>query len=156
MHVKGAQSSPSSASPSDTSRCIPSSKLLGPFSDTAAPLHTLTMDDSSPTPIGMSEVRYANSPSPSSHLRHRHSTPDVPQDVEDDLWAHFNDPNYDYDASSTAGSTARESFELGKKASARWSDLSITVSSSELESQYDSSRATESKGNLGSEASYDE
>lgn len=82
--------------------------------------------------------------------------PDVPQDVEDDIWAHFNDPNYDYDASSTAGSTARDSIELGKKASPRWSNLSVDVSSEELESQYDSSRATESKANLGSEFSYDE
>jgi hypothetical protein len=91
-------------------------------------------------------------------LRHRRSIPDVPEDVNDALMEHLNDPNYDLNLIRTrtsASLTVTGSIELeGKGAIGPWSDAST---SSDAESQIDSSRASESdfsKEAFGSQSTY--
>ena len=36
-----------------------------------------------------------------AHNHHRDSIPDVPEDIEDELMRHFNDPNWDFRANSS-------------------------------------------------------
>ncbi|ETW87600.1 oligopeptide transporter [Heterobasidion irregulare TC 32-1] len=99
------------------------------------------------------EAKHFETPS-ETQLRHRKSIPDVPSDVdEDELMEHFNDPNYDFEGSSTAGSTF-DSMEIGsKKAGSRWSasdDVSLSAGSETASTTWDSSRAAESKPYLSS------
>ncbi|TFY71142.1 hypothetical protein EVG20_g1878 [Dentipellis fragilis] len=94
-------------------------------------------------------------------LRHRDSLPDVPQDIEDDeLMAHFNDPNYDFATASTTAGSTMDTVELGRKPAGRWSSLSMSAATdadTESSSQWEASRAAESKANLPSEiTTYDD
>ncbi|KAI0274879.1 OPT-domain-containing protein [Gloeopeniophorella convolvens] len=85
-----------------------------------------------------------------AHLRHRYSVPDVPEDVEDELMAHLNDPNWDYDSNSSTASISRHGIEHK-----RWSKSSIGMGAStdvDTESQISSSwPIPESKADLSSE-----
>lgn len=106
------------------------------------------------------EAKHFETPS-ETQLRHRKSIPDVPSDVDDDeLMEHFNDPNYDFEGSSTAGSTFDNMEIGGKKAGSRWSasdDVSLSAGSETASTTWDSSRAAESKPYLSSgEITYNE
>ncbi|KAI0257320.1 OPT-domain-containing protein [Lactifluus subvellereus] len=59
------------------------------------------------------------------HLRHRYSVPDVPEDVDDDVLLHFNDPNWDFQANSSTISISTDG--VGNK---RWSKTSSNLGAS--------------------------
>ncbi|KAI0067959.1 OPT-domain-containing protein [Artomyces pyxidatus] len=90
------------------------------------------------------------SPSSTAQYQHRQSMPDVPEDVEDDLMLHFNDPNYDFDAASSTESWSSE----GVEEKAKWTNSSLGFSGStdvDTESQVSSSwRSPESKLDISS------
>ena len=46
-----------------------------------------------------------------AHLRHRQPVPDVPENVEDELMHHFNDPNWDFQANSSTVSISTDGVE---------------------------------------------
>ncbi|KAI9462332.1 OPT-domain-containing protein [Lactarius psammicola] len=94
---------------------------------------------------------YLNTRSPTesdaAHLRHRHSVPDVPEDVEDELMLHFNDPNWDFEADSSTVSISTDGV-----VHKRWSKSSGTGVGTDTESQISSWPAPESKADFSSDA----
>ncbi|KAI9511773.1 OPT-domain-containing protein [Russula earlei] len=101
------------------------------------------MEDSvnSPTSASLSDV---------AHLRHRQSAPDVPEDVEDELILHFNDPNWDFQANSSTLSISTDGVEPR-----RWSKASTHLGAStevDTESQASSWPIKESKADFSTEA----
>lgn len=85
-----------------------------------------------------------------AHLRHRHSVPDVPVDVEDELLQHFNDPNWDFEAetSTVTITTTRDGLPVLKR---RWSKSSGVGAGTDTESQISSWPASDSKADFSSE-----
>jgi len=80
--------------------------------------------------------------------------PDVPEDIDDALMEHLNDPNYDLNlVRSTTTLTTTSVQTDGKAAVGAWSDAST---SSDAESQIDASRTSESdfKESYGSQSTY--
>ena len=78
-----------------------------------------------------------------AHLRHRQSLPDVPQDIEDEIMQHFNDPNWDFQAQSSTISLSTDGVEPK-----RWSKTSTHMGAStevDTESQISSWRIHDSK-----------
>ena len=61
----------------------------------------------------MEDLSKTESPSMSEAplTRHRISLPDVPEDVEDEIVPHFNDPNWDYRANSSTMSISTDGVE---------------------------------------------
>ncbi|KAH9050471.1 OPT-domain-containing protein [Lactarius hengduanensis] len=89
---------------------------------------------------------YPNSAgSDGAHLRHRYSVPDVPEDVEDELMLHFNDPNWDLNANSSTVSISTDGMEK------RWSKSSGMGVSADTESQISSWPPPDSKADFSSE-----
>jgi hypothetical protein len=85
-----------------------------------------------------------------AHLRHRQSVPDVPEDVEDELMLHFNDPNWDFEANSSTISISTDGVEPK-----RWSKSSTHMGAStepDTESHVSSWPVQDSKGDFSSEA----
>ena len=81
-----------------------------------------------------------------NQLRHRQSLPDVPEDIEDELMRHFNDPNWDFQqANSSTISISTDSDGLEPK---RWSKSSTFMAGS---SQVDT-EMQDSKADFSSEA----
>lgn len=73
-----------------------------------------------------------------SPLSHRRSLPDVPEDIEDDIFLHLNDPNYDLhsDASSTVvGSDSEPPIKLTHKYEEGWTSVATESPQSESEFQ---------------------
>ena len=60
------------------------------------------MDDHLERTAGLSDV---------AHLCHRQSVPDVPEDNEDGIMRHFNDPNWDFQANSSTFSLSSDGIE---------------------------------------------
>ena len=58
-------------------------------------------------------------PSDTVHPRRLQSDPDVPDDIEDDIMLHFNDPNWDFRDNSSTLSISTDGVE-----SQRWSTIS--------------------------------
>ena len=81
-----------------------------------------------------------------AHLRHRHSVPDVPEDVEDELMLHFNDPNWDFNAETSTVSMSTAVIE-----NKRWSKSSGMGVGTDTESQISSWPAPDSKTDFSSE-----
>lgn len=84
-----------------------------------------------------------------AHLRHRQSVPDVPEDVEDELMRHFNDPNWDFQANSSTISISTDGVEPK-----RWSKSSTHMGAStdvDTESQVSTWRIHDSKADFVSE-----
>jgi hypothetical protein len=75
-----------------------------------------------------------------NHLRHRQTVPDVPEDIEDELMQHFNDPNWDFHANSSTISISTDSDDLEPK---RWSKSStyMGATSSEMDTEIQDSKA---------------
>lgn len=72
-----------------------------------------------------------------NQLRHRYSVPDVPEDVEDDLMLHFNDPNWDFNANSSTLSISTDGMEPK-----RWSKSSTYMGpGSEVDTEIQDSKA---------------
>lgn len=71
-----------------------------------------------------------------NHLRHRQTVPDVPDDIQDQLLEHFNDPNWDFNANSSTISISTDTDDLEPK---RWSK-SIGASS-EMDTELQDSKA---------------
>ena len=85
-----------------------------------------------------------------SQLRYRATAPDVPEDVDDGVMAHFNDPNWDFEANSSTLSISTDGVEHR-----RWSrSLNRKGASTEAdtESQVSSWRIHDSKADFSSEA----
>jgi len=79
-----------------------------------------------------------------NQLSHRQSVPDVPEDIEDELMRHFNDPNWDFYANSSTVSISTDSDGLEPK---RWSKSSTYMgASSEMDTEIQ-----DSKGDFSSE-----
>jgi hypothetical protein len=69
--------------------------------------------------------------------RHRYSVPDVPEDVEDELMQHFNDPNWDFQANSSTLSISTDAVEHK-----RWSKSSTFMGAgSEMDTELQDSKA---------------
>jgi hypothetical protein len=86
-----------------------------------------------------------------AHLRHRQSVPDVPEDVEDELMRHFNDPNWDFRANDSTISISTDGVEPK-----RWSKSSTRMGAStdvDTESQVSTWRIHDSKADFVSEES---
>jgi len=74
-----------------------------------------------------------------NQLRHRQTVPDVPEDIEDEVRRHFNDPNWDFHANSSTVSISIDSDDLGPK---RWSKSSTFMgASSEMDTEIQDSKA---------------
>jgi hypothetical protein len=75
-----------------------------------------------------------------NQLRHRQTVPDVPEDIEDEVRRHFNDPNWDFEhANSSTVSISTDSDDLGPK---RWSKSSTYMGgSSEMDTEMQDSKA---------------
>lgn len=75
-----------------------------------------------------------------NELRHRQSVPDVPEDIEDELARHFNDPNWDFHANSSTVSISTDTDSLQPK---RWSKSSTYMGafSSEMDTEMQDSKA---------------
>lgn len=82
-----------------------------------------------------------------SDFRHRYSVPDVPEDVEDELMLHFNDPNWDFEADASTVSISTDGIEHK-----RWSKSSGMGVSTDTESQISSWPMPDSKAEFSSEA----
>lgn len=80
-----------------------------------------------------------------NQLRHRQSVPDVPEDIEDELRRHFNDPNWDFHANSSTVSISTDSDGLEPK---RWSKSSTYMGAS---SEMDTEMMQDSKADFSSE-----
>jgi len=83
-----------------------------------------------------------------AHLRHRQSVPDVPEDIEDEIMRHFNDPNWDFQANSSTFSLSSDGVERK-----RWSKSSTHMGAStevDTESQISSWRIHDSKAEFSS------
>jgi hypothetical protein len=78
-------------------------------------------------------------------LRHRQSVPDVPEDIEDELRRHFNDPNWDFHANSSTASISTDSDGLEPK---RWSKSSTYMGAS---SEIDTEMMQDSKADFSSD-----
>lgn len=64
-----------------------------------------------------------------SQLLHRHSLPDVPEDIEDDFFLHLNDPNYDLHSDSSSTIVASDSdvaFKPSQKCEDEWTSVSTS------------------------------
>jgi hypothetical protein len=84
------------------------------------------------------------------HLRHRVSVPDVPEDVQDELLLHFNDPNWDFHPSSSTLSISSDGVERRRS-----TDRSVNKDFStdlDTESRLSSSHIRDSKGDFSSDA----
>jgi OPT family small oligopeptide transporter len=84
--------------------------------------------------------------SDAAHLRHRLSVPDVPEDVEDDLLQHFNDPNWDFGAETSTVSISSDGV-----VHKRWSKSSGMGVGTDTESQISSWPTPDSKIDFSSE-----
>lgn len=74
-----------------------------------------------------------------NQLRHRQTVPDVPEDIEDELIHHFNDPNWDFHANSSTISISTDTDGLDPK---RWSKSSTYMgASSEMDTEMQDSKA---------------
>lgn len=75
-----------------------------------------------------------------NQLRHRQTVPDVPEDIEDEVERHFNDPNWDFRAnSSTVSISTTDSDGLEPK---RWTKSSTYMGhSSEMDTEMQDSKA---------------
>jgi hypothetical protein len=71
-------------------------------------------------------------------LRHRQSVPDVPEDIEDELMHHFNDPNWDFHANSSTISLSTDFDEVQPK---RWSRSTYMGASSDMDTEIQDSKA---------------
>jgi hypothetical protein len=72
-----------------------------------------------------------------TQLRHRYSVPDVPEDIEDELLTHFNDPNWDFQANSSTLSISTDGVEPK-----RWSKSSTYMGGgSEVDTEIQDSKA---------------
>jgi hypothetical protein len=83
-----------------------------------------------------------------AHLRHRQSVPDVPEDVEDELMQHFNDPNWDFKESETSTVTITTD---GVRVHRRWSKASGMGAGTDTESRVSSWPASDSKADFSSD-----
>jgi hypothetical protein len=86
-----------------------------------------------------------------AQLRHRQSAPDVPEDIEDEIMRHFNDPNWDFQANSSTISLSTDGV-----APKRWSKSSTHMGAStevDTESQISSWRIHDSKAEFSSDDS---
>jgi|SRR5712671_878142 len=84
-----------------------------------------------------------------SDLRHRQSVPDVPEDVQDDLMRHFNDPNWDFQANSSTVSISTDGVE---EHTTRWSKSSVHMgAATDTESQSSGWPIQDSKLDFSSE-----
>jgi len=84
-----------------------------------------------------------------AHLRHRQSVPDVPEDIEDEIMRHFNDPNWDFQGNSSTISLSSDGVERK-----RWSKSSTHMGAStevDTESQISSWRIHDSKAEFSSD-----
>jgi hypothetical protein len=85
----------------------------------------------------------------------RRSVPDVPEDIEDDLYAHLNDPNYDLQ--SLRSSRSSTSFELDDKKKSFAADSIDFSSEADTESQLGTTtRGADSQAPLQEEPGFDE
>jgi len=75
------------------------------------------MEDPSKTADSVTDS--VNGSSDIAHLRRLQSDPDVPEDVEDDIMTHFNDPNWDFRDNNSTLSIPTDGVE-----SQRWSKIS--------------------------------
>lgn len=91
-------------------------------------------------------VNHSSSGSDAANLRHRHSVPDVPEDVEDELLRHFNDPNWDFDTEASTVSISADGIEHK-----RWSKSSGMGVGTDTESQISSWPTPDSKVDFSSE-----
>jgi hypothetical protein len=96
----------------------------------------------------MEDFSKTDSPSISGtpRLHHRISLPDVPEDVEDDVMLHFNDPNWDYQASSSTMSMSTDSVDIHPS-----TNLSVDMDATtafDTESQLSSPRKRGSKAGV--------
>lgn len=74
-----------------------------------------------------------------NQLRHRQTVPDVPEDIEDEVRRHFNDPNWDFEhANSSTISISTDSDDLGPK---RWSKSTYMGGSSDMDTELQDSKA---------------
>jgi hypothetical protein len=74
-----------------------------------------------------------------NQLRHRQTVPDVPEDIDDEVRRHFNDPNWDFYANSSTVSISTDSDGLGPK---RWSKSSTYMGTgSEMDTELQDSKA---------------
>ncbi|KAN0134939.1 OPT domain containing protein [Lactarius tabidus] len=83
-----------------------------------------------------------------ANLRHRQSVPDVPEDVEDELMQHFNDPNWDFKEAETSSVTITTD---GVRVHRRWSKASGMGAGTDTESQISSWPASDSKADFSSD-----
>lgn len=105
-------------------------RLAWPPHPSLLPLTVIHMEDSS-------KVTGSTSLSDIAQLRHRFSVPDVPEDVEDELLAHFNDPNWDFQANSSTLSISTDGVEPK-----RWSKSSTYMGpGSEADTEIQDSKA---------------
>ncbi len=85
-----------------------------------------------------------------AQLQHRQSVPDVPEDIEDEIMRHFNDPNWDFQAQNhSALSISNDGVETK-----RWSKTSTHLGAStdvETGSQISSWRIHDSKADISSD-----
>jgi hypothetical protein len=89
--------------------------------------------------IDISKSTASASLSDINQLSHRQSLPDVPEDIEDELMHHFNDPNWDFLANSSTVSISTDSDGLEPK---RWSKSSTYMGgSSEMDTEMQDSKA---------------
>ncbi len=89
---------------------------------------------------------YSNTGSDAAHLRHRYSVPDVPEDVEDELMLHLNDPNWDFEAESSTVSISTDGV-----VHKRWSKSSGMGVGTDTESQISSWPTPDSKADFSSD-----
>lgn len=84
------------------------------------------------------------------NLRHRFSVPDVPEDVDDDVLLHFNDPNWDFQENSSTLSISTDGV-----VHRRWSKTSSNLGAStdvDTESHASSWPVRDSKADFSNEA----
>jgi hypothetical protein len=91
--------------------------------------------------IGQSDV---------SQLRYQATAPDVPKDVDDEVMAHFNDPNWDFETNSSTLSISTGGVEHRRQSSSFNSKDACTEADTEF--QVSSWRVHDLKADYSSEA----
>jgi hypothetical protein len=87
-----------------------------------------------------------------AQLHHRQSVPDIPEDIEDEIIRHFNDPNWDFQVQKNSAISISSDGVVSK----RWSKSSTHLGAStdvETGSQISSWRIHDSKADFSSDDS---
>ena len=86
-----------------------------------------------------------------SQLRYQATAPDAPKDVNDEVMAHFNDPNWDFETNSSTLSVSTDGVEHRRRQASSFNSKTASTEA-DTEFQVSSWRIHDLKADISSEA----